>query len=63
MKYMYVWPGIVMANSYLACQVGYPYWWRGRVLACGTKGREFESRQGHHALGLHMLAINEVHVC
>ena len=32
-----MWPGIVMANSYLACQVGYPYWWHGRVLACGTK--------------------------
>ena len=45
-----MWPGIVMANSYLACQVGYPYWWEGRVLACGTKGREFESRQGHPCL-------------
>ena len=46
----HMWPGIVMANSYLACQVGYPYWWRGRVLACGTIGREFESRQGHPCL-------------
>ena len=43
-----MWPGIVMANSYLACQVGYPYWWRGSLLACGTKGREFESRLGLH---------------
>ena len=40
----------MIANSYLACQVGYPYWWQGRVLACGTKGREFESRQGHPCL-------------
>ena len=39
-----------MANSYLACQVGYPYWWRGSVFACDTKGREFESRQGHPCL-------------
>ena len=49
-----MWPGIVIANSYLACQVGYPYWWRGRVLACGAKGREFESRQGHPCLRLHI---------
>ena len=40
-----VWPRIVMANSHLACQVGYPCWWRGRVISCGAKGHEFESRQ------------------
>ena len=57
-----MWPGIVMANSYLACQVGYPYWWWGRVLACGTKGREFESRQGHPCLGLHVHMYDNTYV-
>ena len=55
-----MWPGIVMANSYLACQVGYPYWRRGRVLVCGTKGREFESRQGHPCLRVTNGAANRM---